>query len=176
MKSQPTRNSWSKQSGFSLVELMVVVAIIGVLASLAVPRFKTFQAKARQAEAKTNLAHLYTLQQSFHADYDTYAGSPNSKTEDFGNCGSLDAGFECSANCLGFIVTPCKIKAKWDKNKRYTYSVSGTDATSTKFKAYAESQDGEENRVLPGCPVDKWSINEKKSVKAVADQTRMCQK
>ena len=81
MKSQPTRNSWSKQSGFSLVELMVVVAIIGVLASLAVPRFKTFQAKARQAEAKTNLAHLYTLQQSFHADYDTYAGSSRQRNQ-----------------------------------------------------------------------------------------------
>ena len=174
MKSLPTRNSWSKQSGFSLVELMVVVAIIGVLASLAVPRFKTFQAKARQAEAKTNLAHLYTLQQSFHADYDTYAGSSGSATDCSGS-GMVDVktkGFECSANCLGFIVKPCNIETHYNKNKRYTYQVM--EATQTTFKAQGFSQGKETNRVLPGCDEDVWSINEKKSVKGVKDQTRLC--
>ena len=60
------------QSGFSLVELMIVVAIIGILSALAVPRFQSFQAKARQSEAKNNLSHIYTLEQSYYGDNDTF--------------------------------------------------------------------------------------------------------
>ncbi len=62
----------SLQSGFTLVELMVVVAIIGVLSAVAVPNFKKYQAKSKTAEAKLQLAALYTAQQSFYSDYDTY--------------------------------------------------------------------------------------------------------
>lgn len=60
------------QSGFSLVELMVVVAIIGVLASIAVPAINKYLAKARQSEAKTNLSSLYTSEKSFYAEYTAY--------------------------------------------------------------------------------------------------------
>ncbi len=60
------------QSGFSLVELMVVVAIIGVLASIAVPAVNKYLAKARQSEAKTNLASLYTAEKAFYAEWTAY--------------------------------------------------------------------------------------------------------
>lgn len=60
------------QRGFSLVELMVVVAIIGVLASIAVPAINKYLAKARQSEAKTNLASLYTSEKAFYAEYTAY--------------------------------------------------------------------------------------------------------
>src|SRR5690606_24815105 len=60
---------------FSLVELMIVVAIIGILAAVAVPRFQNFQAKAKQAEAKNNLSHIYTLQQAYFGDHDAYSAS-----------------------------------------------------------------------------------------------------
>jgi type IV pilus assembly protein PilA len=60
------------QEGFSLVELMVVVAIIGVLASIAAPKFTMYRAKAGQAEAKTNLGHMTTLQRSFSVENGTY--------------------------------------------------------------------------------------------------------
>lgn len=64
--------SRTSQGGFSLVELMVVVAIIGVLASIAVPAVNKYIAKARQSEAKTNLASLYTSEKAFYAEYSAY--------------------------------------------------------------------------------------------------------
>ncbi|MDG0817771.1 type IV pilin protein [Bdellovibrio svalbardensis] len=66
------QSSRASQRGFSLVELMVVVAIIGVLASIAIPSINRYIAKARQTEAKTNLSTLYTSEKAFFAEYNVY--------------------------------------------------------------------------------------------------------
>lgn len=164
MKFRRPKNQEVSTKGFSLVELMVVVAIIGVLASLAVPRFKTFQAKARQAEAKTNLAHLYTLQQSYYADYDKYWGG-----------GGKTWGFECDQNPLGFMVTPCgdeNYEAPYSKNKRYAYKVE--DGNTEEFVAKAKSQDLKQNRILAGCTADLWKIDQDKTITAERDVTKNC--
>ncbi len=57
------------QRGFSLIELMAVVLIIGVLAAVAVPNYQRFQRKARQTEAKTNLAAMYTAERTFISEW-----------------------------------------------------------------------------------------------------------
>jgi type IV pilus assembly protein PilA len=63
------------KAGFSLVELMIVVAIIGILAAIAVPNFQRFQAKSRQAEARADLAAIYTAQKAFNAEWGQYLPS-----------------------------------------------------------------------------------------------------
>lgn len=62
----------NNQAGFSLVELMVVVAIIGILATIAVPNFQRFQARAKQASAKTELSGIFTAQKAFFVEYQSY--------------------------------------------------------------------------------------------------------
>ena len=69
MNKQVTTN---KQSGFSLVELMVVVAIIGILATLSVGSIQKQVAKSRQAEATTNLSALFSAEAAFHGEFGWY--------------------------------------------------------------------------------------------------------
>src|SRR2546422_8371587 len=59
--------------GFTLIELMIVVAIIGILAAIAIPNFMTYQAKARQSEAKVNLGGVFTTATSYFAENNTFS-------------------------------------------------------------------------------------------------------
>jgi type IV pilus assembly protein PilA len=61
-----------KKKGFTLIELMIVVAIIGILAAIAIPNFVRFQARSKQSEAKTNLKALFTAQKAYYGEKDGY--------------------------------------------------------------------------------------------------------
>ena len=64
------------QHGFTLIELMIVVAIIGILAAIAIPNFLTYQAKAKQSEARVNLGGMFTTATSFFAEQNTFSVTP----------------------------------------------------------------------------------------------------
>ena len=175
-----------RRGGFSLVELMIVVAIIGILAALAIPRFQQFQSKSRQSEARSNLAHIYTLQVSYHGDNDTFStydclslgGATNAMTNSVASCGGATSNvWQDSKSCnttneIGFRVTDCK-------KVRYIYS---NIASQNKFTATAVEIDAGttvSRRVFPGCTSamsDTWQINEVKSLynlEVVSGQTTL---
>jgi type IV pilus assembly protein PilA len=62
-----------RKTGFSLVELAVVVVIIGVLAAFAVPRFRSSVERSKAAEAYNYLSAVQAAQERFHARQGTYA-------------------------------------------------------------------------------------------------------
>ena len=61
------------QKGFTLIELMIVVAIIGILAAIAIPNFLRYQAKSRQTEAKTNLGGIFVAEVSYYGEQARYS-------------------------------------------------------------------------------------------------------
>ncbi len=63
------------RKGFTLVELMIVVAIIGILAAIAIPNFLSFRMKAKTAEAKSNLGAIRSTEVAYFAEWDFYIGS-----------------------------------------------------------------------------------------------------
>lgn len=61
--------------GFTLIELMIVVAIIGILAAIAIPNFLNYQCKAKQSEAKSNLGNIRTVEEAYYAEHNVYASN-----------------------------------------------------------------------------------------------------
>lgn len=58
--------------GFTLIELMVVVGIIGIITGIAVPSFQRFTARAKQANARTELSAIYGMEKAFFTEFGSY--------------------------------------------------------------------------------------------------------
>ena len=67
-KSESTNESW----GFTLMELMVIVGIIGLLAVISIPNFLSYRCKSNQSEAKTNLSAIANLEESYYGINEIY--------------------------------------------------------------------------------------------------------
>jgi type IV pilus assembly protein PilA len=68
------------RKGFTLIELMIVVAIIGILAAIAIPNFLQFQLRSKTGEAKTNLAAIRTAEEGYFAEFNNYVPAAQTPT------------------------------------------------------------------------------------------------
>ncbi len=172
-----------KQKGFTLIELLVVVGLIGALSSIAIPNFKKYRNKSRQAEAKINLASIYVAQLSYFAEYDNYIMClrqigfvPNSNRRYYsigfggGKLGSaifnyagtipcnnttLTHGMALTASDVIYSATHAGKGATYPQNTDFSDAIIPVDQLSYIAKAVGN---------LNGAPLDSWTIDHNKNL------------
>lgn len=167
--------------GFSIPELMVVIVILGILASLAMPRLRAFIARSRQAEARNLLAQIHTLQQTHQNFHDQYAswddgtnyagvvgksGNPCLKAAvTAGTCSISTHTTRATCTNAGGVWSPTNpgafelgFKPQNCDDLRYGYWIKvDVDTTTGKehYVAYAYAPSDTTDRIFPTCTGDK---------------------
>lgn len=109
-----------KDEGFTLIELMIVIAIIGILAAIAIPQFSAYRKRSYNAAAEADLRNAATAQEAYFVDYSTYSnGVTGLLGSTYGLFTSDNVTVWTAGNTNGYTLT--SHHSSGDK----TYSLSG---------------------------------------------------
>lgn len=118
----------SLKKGFTLVELMVVIVIIGILAALAIPRFLGATNKTKAAEFKPVLKQIYTLQEAYKQEKDAYSNDADGSDIGFDKPDSASARFSYGVSNVGTRIGYGNTKANKIKDVNNQWIPANTAA------------------------------------------------
>ncbi len=121
------------QNGFTLLELMIVVAVIGILASIAMPAYTNYIKKGKAAEATSNLADLRIKAEQFFQDNRTYAGmncTPADQKYFTYACTAAD-GSGATGDADGYLITASGVVAEGMAN--FSYDVNQNNVKRSQY-------------------------------------------
>ena len=98
------KSDFMGRRGFTLIELLIVVVIIGILASIALPKFAATKDKAKLASVKTDLRNVMTAQEAYFSDYWVYASFANLQSK-LNTSLSTGNTISIATNASGFTAT-----------------------------------------------------------------------
>lgn len=149
--------------GFTLIELMIVVAILGIVAAIAVPNFLRYQMQSRQSEARMNLAGIFVSELAYFGEQSRFSST-------------TDVGYQVAGT-----------------QNRYTYRTHSTDNTGADTGMVTINAGvgtvTPENTVIPSASsmtgftatatanldndatIDQWHVNDRKQNLASPDTT-----
>ena len=162
-----------KDKGFTMIELMVVVGIIGILSAIGIPQFQKYQARARTSEAKIGLAGIYTAQISFETEANTYASCIKDMGFDPPGQRFYTIGFRTAFPAGAISGVNCNLSTSAGQNHFLaTKSVGGItlppvgSLTGTAQPGITGStfEVGAAGAIFIGTVLDKWSIDEDKAM------------
>lgn len=126
--------------GFSLIELMIVIVIIGVLASIAIPNYTKYVRKSRTAEAEANINSIGQYEEQYYSENNRYASAgPNPATVPYAAVGGGLLPFD-TANAqwseLGAIFTNnTQVRFQYRAHAGQ-FTANSSDATGNGFYTY----------------------------------------
>lgn len=101
-----------KTAGFTLIELMVTVAILGILAAIAIPSYNGYVLTAKMTEAENNLAALRLAEEEFFLENNTYFGGVDTNTL-ASNSGGLWSASKGSNGTVNFVYVASGTASTW---------------------------------------------------------------
>jgi type IV pilus assembly protein PilA len=153
--------------GFTLIELMIVVAIIGILAAIAVPNFLKFQAKARQTEAKQNLKAIFTSVKSNFAENTQYTCGFCGWSPEKGNRYNYWADATTTLPSVDPASAGCATEAKGSVTPAAQSNPTSDGSSAGGFTASAVGNiDGDTT-------CDGWNINDANTLKLMNDDVSL---
>jgi type IV pilus assembly protein PilA len=114
---------YKKEEGFTLIELMIVIAIIGILAAIAIPQFNAYRARSFNAAANTDLRNAMTAEEGYFTDNDTYTATLSNLTGSYGLTTSSGVTLTITADEISYTVT--SVNSNAGAAYQVTYTVQG---------------------------------------------------